>query len=90
MRRNAFPQVLMRATTAKQLHNIRITLRINVRLGTIVEGFPMTVQKTCKGTSHREDPLVWREKRKRVCYTPSLPRHTDTQSKAQLRSMKFF
>lgn len=48
MKRNAFPQALMQATAAKQLHNIRVTaqensyLRINVLLGTIVKGFPMS------------------------------------------------
>lgn len=70
MRRNAFPQVLMRATTAKQLHKIRITLRINVQLGTIVKGFPMPVQKTSKGTFYPEDPLVRRERNAKEYVTP--------------------
>lgn len=51
MRRNAFPQVLMQATAAKLLHNIRITaqensyLRIKVLLGSVVKGFTVSVQK---------------------------------------------
>ena len=76
MRRNAFPQALMQAATAKQLHNIRITvqennyLRIKVLLGTIAKGFPLSVQKKSKGTSYLEDLLVRRERNAKDYVTP--------------------